>query len=517
MVAHQRENAGGQAGSRKYLEMKGIHKKFGAIEALKDVDFELRTGEIMALVGENGAGKSTLVKILAGIHRCDSGLITFDGKPVIIHSPADSQALGIAVVQQELSMIPTMSVTENVIIGDRRRGKWLSARRRAEIAAPYLELVGLKHLDPHLPVDRLSVAERQLVEVARMVSRQAQIFILDEPTAALNESEISRVKDVVRSLAAEGKSIIYVTHRLAEVFDLAHSVTVLRNGEGQPGIPVKELDTASLVERMIGRSLTAMYPPRASEFGSEVLAVRDLQTEDLRDKLSFAVRSGEIFGLAGQVGSGVASVLQAIAGVKPVTTGNVVVKGKARVFNTIKEAIAAGIAYCSADRKKDGLFGVRTVTENLTAPALNSVTPGGWVSATREKEIAGNLAGFFMIDPKRLKHLARTLSGGNQQKVAVGKWMGIEPAVLLVEEPTRGVDVGARAEIYSHLRKMAEKGLAVVFASSDIQEVYGLADTIATFYHGRLINITEADGTDITRLTKDVTIPTQAEQQEVTE
>ncbi len=497
-----------QARGEPYLCMESISKNFGPIQALKSVDFEVNRSEVMALVGENGAGKSTLVKILAGIYHVDSGMIRIGGSEVHIHGPADSQAAGIAVVQQELSLVPTLSVAENVVVGDQSSGVWMTPRRMQEVAAPYLELVGLKDLDPTTIVERLSIAERQLIEVARMLSRNAQILILDEPTAALNDSEIAGVKKVVRSLAAEGKSIIYVTHRLMEVFDLAHRVTVLRNGEGQPGIRVSSLSSGALVERMIGRSLDTMYPPRGEQFGEEVISVNELKTDQLKSLVSFKVHSGEIFGLAGQVGSGVASVLKAIAGAEVLSRGSVHLQGKSHAFRRIKEAIASGVAYCSADRKKDGLFGVRTVTENLTAPALARVTPGGWVSTKKQKSLALSLARFFMIDPKRLRHLARTLSGGNQQKVAVGKWLGIEPRVLLVEEPTRGVDVGARAEIYAHLRKLAKEGLAVVFASSDIQEVLGLADTIATFYQGRLINIVKAAEADITRLTTDVTIPT---------
>lgn len=498
-------------GEEPYLDMTSISKTFGPIQALKNVDFEVRAGEVMALVGENGAGKSTLAKILAGIHRQDSGGIRINGREVTIHSPADSQELGIAVVQQELSLIPTLSVAENVFVGDQHRGFLLTPRKMREMAAPYLEQVGLADLDMSTLVGQLSVAERQLIEVARMVSRNARILILDEPTASLNDNEIERVKRVVRSLATEGRSIIYVTHRLAEVFDLANRVTVLRNGEGQPGIPISELTTESLVERMIGRSLQTMYPPRAERPGSEVLAVKDLLTEELRSPVGFTIRSGEILGLAGQVGSGVASVLKAIAGVDPIAGGQINLKGQPLSIRGRHSAISAGIAYCSADRKKDGLFQVRTVTENLTAPALIMVTPRGWVSSRREKDLSARLAKFFMIDPGRLRHLARTLSGGNQQKVALGKWLGIEPVVLMVEEPTRGVDVGARAEIYGHLRNLANEGLALVFASSDIQEVLGLADTIATFYHGRLINVSKAEETDLTRVTMEVTIP--AEQQ----
>lgn len=489
------------------LEMTAISKSFGSVQALRNVDFQVRSGEVMALVGENGAGKSTLVKILTGLYPPDSGSIQIAGKKAQIRRTADSQTLGIAVVQQELSLVPTMSVAENVFLGTQRFGILFTQRKLEEMASPFLEWVGLAHLDPATLVSTLSVAERQLVEVARMVSRKARILILDEPTASLNDGEIERVKRVVRSLAEQGRSLIYVTHRLPEVFDLADRVTVMRNGEGQPGVPVSELTPESLIERMIGRSLQRMFPPRATEFKSEVLAVHELCTEELKSPVTLSVRSGEILGLAGQVGSGAAGVLNAIAGVQQVVFGRIDLKGQTLRLRGRQDAISAGIAYCSADRKKDGLFSVRTVTENLTSPALHRVTPLGWLSSKKEKHLAGILARFFQIDVDRLGHPAGTLSGGNQQKIALGKWLGAEPAVLLVEEPTPGVDVGARAEIYAHVRRMANEGLAVVFASSDIQEVLGLADKIGTFYHGRLINIYAAEETDMTRLTMDVTSP----------
>lgn len=496
-----------EARDKLFLSMTGISKSFGAIQALRNVNFQLKAGEVMALVGENGAGKSTLVKILTGIYQPDSGAIHIEKEKVQIRRTADSQSLGIAVVQQERSLVPTMSVAENVFLGSRGHGIFLSPRKREEMAAPFLELVGLEHLDPSARVSELSVAERQLIEVARMVSRKARILILDEPTAALDDREIERVKRVVRSLAGQGCSVVYVTHHLDEVFDLADRVTVFRNGESQPGMPVSDLVPEALIERMIGRSLGSMFPPRAVEFGPDVLSVHRLCTEELKEPVNLSIRSGEIFGLAGQLGSGATGILNAVAGVQPISGGRLELKGEALTIRGRADAISAGIAYCSSDRKKDGLFSVRTVVENLTSPALARVTPRGWLNRRTEKDLATNLARFFLIDVNRLGHPAGTLSGGNQQKVALGKWLGVAPVVLLVEEPTIGVDVGARADIYAHLRQMANEGMAVVFASSDIQEVLGLADTIATFYHGKLINTYPAGEADMTRLTMDVTSP----------
>jgi ribose transport system ATP-binding protein len=481
-----------------------VSRSFGAIQALREVDFELKAGEVMALLGENGAGKSTLVKILAGIVQPDSGEISIDGEARALNTPARSLAAGIAVVQQEPSLVPTLSAAENVFLGGLRfKGAWTRARL-VRGAQPYLELVGLADLDPATQVESLSVAERQLVEIARLIAREARILILDEPTAALSDVEIARVKQVVRSLAGKERAVIYVTHRLSEVFEIADRVTVLRNGLSQPPARVSKLSMDALIERILGRPLETMFPPRARTVGEPVLTVEDLETDGLAHPVRLEVRAGEILALGGQVGSGAGRLLRAIAGAQPVASGTV------RVDNTVlrslsrRRSIGAGIAYCSADRKRDGLFAIRTVTENLSAPALRTITPNGLVARRREKRLAHELARFFQIDPSRLRHRVSTLSGGNQQKVALGKWLGLKPRVLLVEEPTQGVDVGARAEIYSHLRSLADQGLAVVFASSDLPELLGLADTIATFYRGRLVRTAPATGLAPSDVLRDV-------------
>jgi ribose transport system ATP-binding protein len=487
------------------LRATGISRRFGAIQALREVDFELRAGEVMALLGENGAGKSTLVKILAGMVPPDAGDVTIDGEPCDLHTPARSLAAGIAVVQQELSLVPTLSAAENVFLGGREfNGAW-TRKRLVRRAKPYLALVGLSGLDASVAVESLSVAERQLVEIARLLARDARILILDEPTAALSDVEIERVKQVVRSLVAESHAVVYVTHRLSEVFEIADRVTVLRNGVGEPARRVSDLTMASLIERILGRPMKAMFPPRARELGEPVLVVEDLETEGLAQPVRLEVRAGEILGLGGQLGSGAGRLLRALAGAQPVSAGSFRVGDDVLRSPSRRRAIRAGIAYCSDDRKRDGLFPVRTVTENFSAPALGRVTPNGILVRRRERRLARELAGLFRVDSSRLAHRASTLSGGNQQKVALGKWLGVKPSVLLVEEPTRGVDIGARAEIYSHIRHLADGGLAVAFASSDLPEVLGLADTIATFYRGRLVRMAPAAELDAADVLRDVT------------
>ncbi|GHF17209.1 putative ribose/galactose/methyl galactoside import ATP-binding protein 1 [Amycolatopsis deserti] len=498
-----------------YLRMADIAKSFGAVHALKGVNFELRAGEVMALAGENGAGKSTLVKMLSGIHRPDSGEIRIDGRRVDIHSSRRSAEVGVAVVQQELSVVPTMTVAENVFLGNADSGQNWSGRRLAARAKEHLRTVGLDYVDPRTPAGTLSVAEQQLVEVARMIARDARILILDEPTAALSDTEIERVKAVVRSVAAEGRSVIYVTHRLGEIFELANRVTVFRNGESSPPLETAELDVDGLITKMLGRRLENMFPDRVAgrTFGATVLSVSRIAAAGLAEPISLEVRAGEIVGLAGQVGSGATPLLEAIAGARHSDSGSVTLAGAPVKSSNQHAAIRAGIAYCSGDRKRDGMFGIRPVSENLTSASLAKVTPGGWLNRARERRMGTEIAQAFSFDTKRLKALASTLSGGNQQKIVLGKWLGIEPRVLLIDEPTRGVDVGARAEIYRHLRKLADEGLAILCASSDAQEVLGLADRVGSLYRGRLVAFRDAEDVDYAQLTADITHPEGAREE----
>jgi ribose transport system ATP-binding protein len=447
----------------------------------------LAPGEIMALLGENGAGKSTLVKVLSGLVVPDEGTIEVDGTEAALHPSARSQELGIAVVHQEYSSVRTMTVAENLVLGQRDVPKlWLPGvlgRRAQRVLAE----VGLGELDPRTPAEELSVAEAQLVEIARLLVRDARIFIFDEPTAALTDREIERVFKVIRRLASGGRSIIYVTHRLGEVFELTDRVTVFRNGRSLEPKPTSNLDVNGVIRLMLGRDLETMFPPRAAVAGEPALEVDGLLAPGLYEPVSFTARRGEILGLTGQLGSGASEAVQAIAGRIPRVAGTIHVVGEELRARRHGDVVRRGVAYCSADRKRDGIFANRSLRENVSSPWLRSLAgPLGWVSQGAERERVSDIAGRFAVDTKRLGSAVGTLSGGNQQKVAVSKWLGIEPKVLLLEEPTRGVDVGARAEIYSSLRELCAAGLAIVVVSSDTSEVLGLCDTIATFYRGRL-------------------------------
>jgi ribose transport system ATP-binding protein len=492
------------------LRVAGLSKRYGSVQALDDVAFELRSGEVMALLGENGAGKSTLVKILAGLVQPDEGTIEVEGRGVDLFPSAKSQAAGVAVVHQEYTSVPQMTVAENLVLGHTDSGRiwlpWQLARR----ARALLPTVGLEGLDPRTPVERLTVAEQQLLEIARVLSRDARILIFDEPTAALADREIERVLGVIKRLAAEGRSIVYVTHRLPEVFRVADRVTVFRNGHSQVPVPTSELDVDGVIRMMLGRDLQTMFPARDTARDDVALEVEGLLAPGLARPVSFTARTGEIFGLTGQLGSGASVTIQALAGRLAGTEGRVAAAGAQLSLRSHHAVMRKGVAYCSADRKRDGTFLDKPIRENLSSPWIASVSPGGWISRRRERRRAREIGESFAIDVARLESPVGTLSGGNQQKVALGKWLGMTPSLILVEEPTRGVDIGARAEIYQRLRDLCADGMTIVVSSSDTAEVLGLCDTIATFYRGRMSAIKRHEGWTEEALAREV-MHTEAE------
>ncbi|MCH9852570.1 MAG: sugar ABC transporter ATP-binding protein [Alphaproteobacteria bacterium] len=494
------------------LELKNIKRNFGAIHALKGVNFSINAGEIVGLVGENGAGKSTLVKILSGFDNGYSGECILDGNVIKFSSPDKAEAMGIAIAQQELSLIPAMSVAENIFLAGHNVPIFSTKKSLAQKARPFLEEVGLHNINPLTTVERLSVGEQHLVEVARLIAHDARILVLDEPTAALGDSDSIRIMDMVKRLASRGKAIIYVSHRLDEIFKICHSVTVLRDGESQASLPASELNTESLITLMLGRSLSKLFPkrtaPPVSKESDISLEVIDVWADGLIEPVSFHIKSGEILGLAGQLGSGSAELLAAIAGAHKSRSGMINVAGKhqfmpKRPYHTIKHKIA----YCSEDRKYDGLFLGRPIVENLTAPSLETISQLGLLHHKKEETKATEHARNFTVDIARLKAEAGVLSGGNQQKVALGKWLSIAPKIILVNEPTRGVDVGAKAEIYQKLRDLADEGAAIVMSSTDILEITNLPDRVLTFYRG--MHIGEVSGKTLTNynILKQITDP----------
>jgi ABC-type sugar transport system ATPase subunit len=496
--------------SEPLLTARGLQKHYGSVIALANADVEIRQGEVLALLGQNGAGKSTLVNILSGHVHADAGELRLDGSPVTARELAGERS-PVAVVQQELSVVPTMSVGENVFLANPDMGRWFSTRKAAKRAKPYLERSGLGDVDPMLSAGRLSIAEQQLVELARALARNARIVMLDEPTASLSDREIGRVLDVVRQLRSQGQSVVYISHRLDEVIEVADRAIVVRDGRSQPPMEGEDLKIDRIIEAMLGRPLEDLYPSGTRAAGDrELLRLDGVMAPGIDAPISFSLPAGEILGLAGQLGSAAVALIETLAAVRPLQAGTMTLDGAELRAAGPREAQRAGIAYCSGDRKGDGLFGVRSVQENLTAPALDRCTTAGVVSRKEERHMARELATAFGVDLRRLSSTVDGLSGGNQQKVALGKWAGIGPKLLLIHEPTRGVDVGARAEIYGYLRKLADDGMTIVFSSSDTDEVVGLADVVASFYRGRLVQWQRADRVDAATLAKDLSNPTEA-------
>lgn len=490
------------------LKISNISRSFGAIHALKKVDFEINKGEIMGLVGENGAGKSTLVKIISGFDNGYEGEYKLNGQVVRFETPVKAELSGIAIAQQELSLIPNMSVAENIFLAGAKVKKFATLKKLSEEAKPYLDAVGLSDIDPSIRTNLLSVGEQHLVEVARLLSHDAQILILDEPTAALGEQESRRILDMVQKIADSGKSIIYISHRLDEIFKITNRIAILRDGESQGIINTKDLNVDSLVEIMLGRELKNMFPVKPTKIKEDtILEVKNLWPDGLIEPVNFKVQKGEILGLAGQLGSGAGELLAAIAGALQIRSGSLVLNGKEFMPSSPQQAIKNKIAYCSSDRKKDGLFLGRPIMENLTSPALEVISKFGIRSASREQKYSKNLALEFLIDVKRLNDESGLLSGGNQQKVALGKWLSISPEILLVNEPTRGVDVGAKSEIYQRMRELADNGTTIIFASTDIQEVTYLPERVLSFYQGLLIRQFGLNDIKTTSILKQITDP----------
>jgi len=479
------------------LRADGIVKRFGRTAALQGVNFEARYGEIMALVGPNGAGKSTLVKIASGFETADAGKISIDPRP------GSAEPGTVAVAHQELSLVPSLAVAENLFLGDRRQARFRTKRDLARQARPHLTGLGLIDVDPLQPVSSLPIGQRYLVELARMLARDASVLFVDEPTAALSAQEASQVLAVLRDLADAGCAVVLVTHRLDEVMTHADRVTVIREGVDHGPLHVSDCTLDGIVELMLGDRLETLFPTACpSRQGPATMELDMVQCAPLRSPLSLTLHQGEILGFVGQVGSGAVELLEALAGVRPLTRGTVSLNGLVTRLSDRRRAVKAGIGYCSAERKADGLFPMRRMVENLTAPAL--CHRGRRIGTRSERQRGRAVAENWSLDASRLGSAVDELSGGNQQKVVLGKWTSTPLQALLMNEPTRGIDIGSRAEIYVRLRELADDGLNVVFASSEVEEVIGLADRIVTFSAGRPVRIGPAREFSVADITTDI-------------
>ena len=478
------------------LEVVGLSKSFGPVRAIRDLTLDVRVGEVHAICGHNGAGKSTLVKALVGLVKPDEGSISFGrgGQQLSLRNPHEAQAHGIALVNQELSLVPELSVEDNIHLGGVYVPLLYRRRRLAEHARNVLDQLGLRHVQLGTPVESLSIGERQLVEIARLLVRDARLLILDEPTATLSKPEIERVFRATRDLVAQGRSVIFVSHRLDEVFELCDRVTVLRDGMLVGTHEIDELDRRSLIEQMLGEmegAKTAVeHEHTLPGSGAEVARIDRLRVAGSVEELSLTLESGVITGLAGQVGSGTSTVLRALGGLVPNASGTIEVKGKKLLLNTPRRAADAGVLYIPNDRQREGLFLGQSVERNLTVQRLRRLSRLGLVLRRRAQRTARDLASSAGVPVDRLRSPAASLSGGNQQKALLGRALELEGAVLLaLDEPTRGVDVGGRAEIHNLVREAARSGAAVIFSSTELDEILDLADVVVTIFAGRIVSV----------------------------
>ena len=478
------------------LEMRSVRKSFGQVRALQDVSFICKTGEVHGLVGENGAGKSTLMKILAGEYQPDQGDIFIDGHRVDFKNARQSKEKGISLIHQEFALIPYLSVVENLLLGKEPRTRLGFIDRSALYgkAEKTMEQLEIK-LDLDAPVSRLTLAQKQLLEIAKSVQENPQILIMDEPTAALERHEIENLFSLIRRIREQGKTVVFISHRLEEVFEIADRITVLRNGEVVTTIESSRVTKDDLIEAIIGRKIEKFFPPKGENFGSELVEIEDLTRDDKLKKVNLTLRAGEIVGLAGLEGQGQHILLRALFGAdfSAHTKGEVRFRGKKVSLSHPQSTTRVGFGYVPGDRQAEGLILTLTVGDNISLPGLAKRARCGIVKCRLENDIAeSNIQALSIKVPSRDTPV-NNLSGGNQQKVVLAKWLAADSDVLIVDEPTRGVDIGTRADIYALMRELANQGKTIIFSSRDLDEVLGLSDRVAIVYGGRVVDQFKTD------------------------
>lgn len=471
------------------LHMEGISKAFPGVQALRDVHLTVERGEIHALMGENGAGKSTLMKVLTGAYQADAGTITWRGEAAAIQAPGDAQALGISIIHQELSLLPYMTVGQNIFLGREPRGRlpgWIDWGALYRETAVWLKQLDL-NVDPRAEARDLSIAQQQMVEVAKALSLEASLIVMDEPTSSLTEQETEVLFARMRTLRERGVSIIYISHRLEEVFAIADKVTVLRDGRYIATHPTSELTQQRIVSLMVGRELVddlyAYSPTERRDVALETTGLSD--GRELRE-VSFTLHGGEILGLAGLIGAGRTALAETLFGIRRASAGQIRLGGETARIRSPQDAIKAGLGFVPEDRKQQGLFLNMAVRDNIVMSGMGQVTQFGFVRPAQANEVAGALVKKLDVRTPGLRQLVRNLSGGNQQKVVIARWLLLKPRVLILDEPTRGVDVGAKAEIHALMRQLAADGVAVLMISSELPEVLGVSDRVLVMHEGRV-------------------------------
>jgi len=483
------------------LELRAIDKRFPGVHALRAVSLEVHAGEVVALLGENGAGKSTLMRIVGGIEQPDAGEALIDGVPVTVRGVTGATALGIALIHQELNLLDNLDVAGNVLLG-REPTRWGALRlidrvRMRDTVRPYLDQLGLD-VSPDTPMAALSIAQQQLVEIAKALSLNARLLIMDEPTSSLTLAEAGRLHEVVASLRERGAAVIYITHRLAEVRTVADRAVVLRDGANAGTLAHEELTHDNMIASMVGRDIVFEQVAASAEKGSDYFRVDGLRTRRYpQQAVSFGIGRGEILGMAGLVGAGRSEIALAIFGVEPPIAGTMSLGGQALQIEEPEDAIGHGIFLVPEDRRSAGLVVDFSIRENVSLPALDRYARHGLISETEERRAVTAVCGQLQVKAPSIEVKAATLSGGNQQKVVLAKWLALGPKVLVVDEPTRGIDVGAKAEIYRLLRRLAHDGVSILMISSDMEEILQIGDRVAVMHEGRLTRIVErADCTE---------------------
>ncbi len=470
------------------INMTDICKSFSGNAVLKNVHFSLQKGEIHALMGENGAGKSTLMKIMSGIYTRDSGTVEVKGKKVEFTSPKQAEAEGIAVIHQELNILPHLSIADNLFLGREEtvgRTGILKTKEMERKTKKILGDLGLD-MDPSLPASTLSVGQQQLVEIGKALSMEAEMIIMDEPTAALTDREIETLFVTIRELQKRGVSFVYISHRMEEIFSLCDRITILRDGEFVGERKISETSFEEIVQLMVGRELGDRFPERSSAIGDVKLSVKGLSRKACFEDISFDIHKGEIVSIAGLMGAGRTEVAQSLFGYKKADSGTVELDGKPVKIDNPQKAKELGIGYVTEDRKTEGLIVDFTVEENISMANFETISKKGLLSKDKERSLYDRMVKRLGIRTSGPEQAAKSLSGGNQQKVVIAKWLGIEPDVLILDEPTRGVDVGAKKEIYSIINELAAKGVAILMISSELPEVIGMADRVLVMHEGKL-------------------------------
>jgi ABC-type sugar transport system ATPase subunit len=470
------------------LEMRGVSKSFPGVKALNRVDLTVYPGEVLALVGENGAGKSTLMKILSGVYTMDEGQILLDGEPITIDGPLASQKMGISIIYQELNVINNLNIAENLFVGREqvKKNGLVDKQRMHREARKLLDEVKLP-LSTHTLMNRLSTAQKQMVEVARALSFNARLIIMDEPTSSLTQTETRTLFDIIHRLRDRGVSVVYISHRMIELFQISDRVSVLRDGEMITSLVTADTTEGEIISAMVGRDIDNLYEKEPADIGAVVLEARNISSRDdyLKD-ISFSVRAGEILGFAGLVGAGRSEVMRAIFGIDPRQTGDIFVRGKKADIRSTTDALRYGIGFVPEDRKEQALILDMTVKRNMSLAALDRVSHGWFIDRVRESALVNRFVQLLKVRTPSVEQTVKNLSGGNQQKVVIAKWMANEPSILILDEPTRGIDVGAKKEIHKLMSQLAQQGVAIIMISSELPEIIGMSDRIIVMHEGRI-------------------------------